>query len=124
MADTDDNDIRPGRTYRYSAGDGSRVPLEPTRIYRDAAGRKPVRDAAGQVRRNVDRGVGQVRGRVRDAAEDGGVIDKATRQLNKALGGLSGTIDKAVREGKVERTFSRAQVGVDKLSAFARKRLR
>ncbi|GAA1504944.1 hypothetical protein [Brevibacterium permense] len=84
-----------------------REPIEPDDVI-DATAKTPTeraRRAAGRAYSVASSGVKNVRG----AASTSRLIEATENGVNRALGSVSHVIDDAVRSGKVERVFDRAQ---------------
>ncbi|WP_181273745.1 hypothetical protein [Brevibacterium oceani] len=84
-----------------------REPIEPDDVI-DATAKTPterVRRAAGRAYGAASSGVKNVR----EATSSQRLIESAESTVNKALGSVSHAIDDAVRSGKVERAFDKAQ---------------
>jgi hypothetical protein len=84
-----------------------REPIEPDDVI-DATAKTPterVRAAAGRAYGAASSGVKNVR----EATSSQRLIEATESTVNKALGSVSHAIDDAVRSGKVERAFDKAQ---------------
>ncbi|MGC2942068.1 MULTISPECIES: hypothetical protein [unclassified Brevibacterium] len=84
-----------------------REPIEPDDVI-DATAKTPTeraRRAAGRAYGAASTGVKNVR----EAASTSRLIEATESSVNRALGSVSHAIDDAVRSGKVERAFDRAQ---------------
>ena len=99
-----------------------REPLEPDDVI-DSTSKTPserVRWAAGRASSGVRS--------VREATSSSRLIEATENSVNRALGSVSHAIDDAVRSGKVERAFDRAQEtvtsGADGVRRFVTRRSR
>ncbi|MFP3396391.1 hypothetical protein ACSBQT_13275 [Brevibacterium sp. H602] len=84
-----------------------REPIEPDDVI-DATAKTPTeraRRAAGRAYSVASTGVKNVR----EAASTSRLIEATENGVNRALGSVSHAIDDAVRSGKIERAFDRAQ---------------
>lgn len=84
-----------------------REPLEPDDVI-DATAKTPTeraRRVAGRAYSAASSGVRNVR----EATSTSRLIEAGENSVNRALGSISHAIDDAVRSGKVERAFDRAQ---------------
>ena len=84
-----------------------REPIEPDDVI-DATAKTPTeraRRVAGRAYGAASTGVKNVR----EAASTSRLIEATENSVNRALGSVSHAIDDAVRSGKVERAFDRAQ---------------
>lgn len=84
-----------------------REPIEPDDVI-DATAKTPTeraRRAAGRAYGVASTGVKNAR----EAASTSRLIEATENSVNRALGSVSHAIDDAVRSGKVERAFDRAQ---------------
>ncbi|MGC3021210.1 hypothetical protein [Brevibacterium sp. FAM 24630] len=96
-----------------------REPIEPDFVI-DSTAKTPserARRAAGRAYTAASSGVKTVR----EAASTSRLIEATENGVNKALGSLSHAIDDAVRSGKVEQAFDKAQERVTSGAAGARK---
>ncbi|WP_209372732.1 hypothetical protein [Brevibacterium renqingii] len=87
-----------------------REPIEPDDVI-DSTSKTPterVRWAAGRAYGAASSGVKNMR----EATSSSRLIESAENTMHRALGSVSHAIDDAVRSGKVERAFDRAQATV------------
>lgn len=82
-------------------------PIEPDFVI-DSTKRTPAQRARSVAERAYGAASSGVRN-VRDAAKGSRLIEATESGVNRALGNVSHAIDDAVRSGKVERAFDRAQ---------------
>ncbi|HJF76632.1 MAG TPA: hypothetical protein K8V63_07755 [Brevibacterium linens] len=96
-----------------------REPIEPDDVI-DATAKTPTeraRRVAGRAYGAASTGVKNVR----EAASTSRLIEATENSVNRALGSVSHAIDDAVRSGKVERAFDKAQETVTSGAAGVRK---
>ena len=96
-----------------------REPIEPDDVI-DATAKTPTeraRRVAGRAYGAASTGVKNVR----EAASTSRLIEATENSVNRALGCVSHAIDDAVRSGKVERAFDKAQETVTSGAAGVRK---
>lgn len=96
-----------------------REPIEPDDVI-DATAKTPTeraRRVAGRAYGAASTGVKNVR----EAASTSRLIEATENTVNRALGSVSHAIDDAVRSGKVERAFDKAQETVTSGAAGVRK---
>ncbi len=96
-----------------------REPIEPDDVI-DATAKTPTeraRRVAGRAYGAASTGVKSVR----EAASTSRLIEATENSVNRALGSVSHAIDDAVRSGKVERAFDKAQETVTSGAAGVRK---
>jgi hypothetical protein len=99
-----------------------REPIEPDYVI-DATAKTPTeraRRAAGRAFNAASSGVKSVR----EATSTTRLIEATENGMNRALGTVSHAIDDAVRSGKVERAFDKAQETVTSGAAGVRKLVR
>ena len=96
-----------------------REPIEPDDVI-DATAKTPTeraRRVAGRAYGAASTGVKNVR----EAASTSRLIEATENSVNRALGSVSHAIDDAVRSGKLERAFDKAQETVTSGAAGVRK---